>query len=219
MLAVAAHAAPAPPKPEVIRLERKLNAMGTGFTLDVYGYNAGLLEAAAEESFEEVLRLDQMMSNYIPDSELSNVNNHAADHPVTVSRELFDLVQTCMPYSRQSEGTFDITVGPLMKVWGFYKGTGHLPHTAEIRTALDRIGYQKVQLDPAHLTVHFRTRDKSRSGRCGQRVCGRSCQRHLASSREWLSSDFGGGGSIYAIGTPPADPRGWYIRIRDPKDG
>lgn len=218
-LALASHASTAPAKPETIRLERKLNAMGTAFTLDLYGSNAGLLEAAAEESFEEVLRLDQMMSNYIPDSELSNVNNHAADQPVTVSRELFDLLQTCMEYSRNSEGTFDITVGPLMKVWGFYKGTGHLPHRAEIITALNLIGYRKVQLDPAHLTVHFAEHGMNLDlggvgkGYAVDRVEDILHRRGIAAA---LIS--GGGSSIYAIGTPPADPRGWYIRIRDPKD-
>jgi thiamine biosynthesis lipoprotein len=202
-----------------VRLERKLNAMGTGYTLDLYGSNAGLLEAAAEESFEEVERLDHMMSNYIPDSELSTVNDNAADRPVAVSRELFDLLETCMDYSRKSEGAFDITVGPLMKVWGFYKGTGHLPHRAEIKAALGLIGYQKVQLDPAHLTVHFAERGMNLDlggvgkGYAVDRVA--DILRHRGITSALISA---GGSSIYAIGTPPSDPRGWYIRIRDPRD-
>lgn len=204
---------------DTIRLERKLNAMGTGYTLDLYGSNAGILEAAAEESFEEVQRLDQMMSNYIPDSELSNVNDHAADRPVQVSRELFDLLETCGDYSRKSEGTFDITVGPLMKVWGFYKGTGHLPHRAEIKTALELVGYQKVQLDPAHRTVHFAEHGMNLDlGGVGK---GYALDRVVAIlRRRGITSALisGGGSSIYGIGAPPNDKRGWYIRIRDPKD-
>ena len=50
-----------------------------------------------------------------------------------VSPELFQLLSACVEYSRESEGAFDISVGPLMKVWGFYKGSGHLPHRAEVR--------------------------------------------------------------------------------------
>jgi FAD:protein FMN transferase len=205
--------------PGTIRLERKLNAMGTSYTLDLYGSNAGLLEAAAEESFEEVERLDHMMSDYLPDSELSKVNDYAADRPVTVSRELFNLLEACTDYSRKSQGAFDITVGPLMKVWGFYKGTGHLPHRAEIKTALSLVGYQKVQLDPTHLTVHFAEHGMNLDlggvgkGYAVDRVADILRRRGIVSA---LIS--GGGSSIYAIGTPPTDPRGWYIRIRDPKD-
>ena len=64
--------------------------------------------------------------------------------------ELFQLLSACLEYSRQSEGAFDITVGPLMKVWGFYKGSGRLPHRAEVRAALAQVGYRHVLLDPAN---------------------------------------------------------------------
>ena len=126
-------------KPALVKIERSVDVMGTTFTIDAYGVNAGALESATEEAFDEARRLDQMLSNYLPDSELSQVNQHAFESPVQVSKEFFQLLQDCLAYSRKSEGSFDITVGPLMKVWGFYKGSGHLPHRAEIRQpALER---------------------------------------------------------------------------------
>jgi thiamine biosynthesis lipoprotein len=207
------------PKPEAIRLERTLDAMGTTYVLDIYGANQGAMQAAAEQAFDEILRLDRMMSNYIPDSELSQVNDHAADAPVKVSRELFDLLSACLDYSKKSEGSFDITVGPLMKVWGFYKGSGHLPHRAEVRSALDLIGYQKIELDPAHLTVHFRERGVNLDlGGVGK---GYAIDRAVGILRKnGITSALisGGSSSIYGIGVPPNDSRGWYIRIRDPKN-
>jgi thiamine biosynthesis lipoprotein ApbE len=90
------------------------------------------MEAAVTPRFEEVRRLDEMLSNYRADSEWSEVNRHAAEKPVKLSPELFQLLSACVAYSRESEGAFDISVGPLMKVWGFYKGSGHLPHRAEV---------------------------------------------------------------------------------------
>ena len=98
------------------------------------------MEAAVEAAFDEVQRLDDLLSNYKPDSEWSEVNRDAAERPVRVSAELFQLLSACQEYSRQSEGAFDITVGPLMKLWGFYKGCGRLPHKAEVRAALARVG-------------------------------------------------------------------------------
>lgn len=202
-----------------VRLERTLRCMGTEFTVDAYGPEAGILEAATEAAFEEAERLDQMLSNYRPDSELTRVNRNAAAAPVPVSKELFDLLELCDDYSRKSEGSFDMTVGPLMQVWGFYKGSGHLPHQAEVRTALDRIGYAQVQLDRAKKTVHF-----SRSGLSldpGGVGKGYAVDRMAAILRTYgIRSALvsGGSSSVYAIGTPPGEPRGWYTRIRDPRD-
>src|SRR5438445_3847193 len=113
------------------------------------------MEASVEAAFEEVQRLDRMLSNYKPESELSQVNRYAAERPVAVSPEMFRLLSACVEYSRRSEGAFDISVGPLMKVWGFYKGTGHLPHRPEVTAALTRVGYRHIHLDSAAKTVWF----------------------------------------------------------------
>src|SRR6266571_8421512 len=137
---------------EELRLESSVDAMGSTYSLVLYGEDRGHIEAASEEAFEEVRRLDRMLSNYRPESEWSEVNRHATERPVKVSAELFQLLSACVEYSRQSEGAFDISVGPLMKVWGFYKGSGHLPHRAEVQAALIKVGYRHILLDPAMQT-------------------------------------------------------------------
>ena len=104
-----------------------------------------MLEAAARAALDEARRLDRMLSNYLPASEWSAVNRSAAQAPVAVSRELFDLLAACLEYSRQSDGAFDITVGPLMKVWGFYKGEGVLPRPADVEAAISRVGYPDLK--------------------------------------------------------------------------
>jgi FAD:protein FMN transferase len=202
-----------------VKLERQVYAMGTEYAMNLYGSSVALLESAAEQASDEVKRIDQMLSNYIPDSELNLVNQEAATHPVQVSPEFFGLLAKCFEYSRDSNGAFDITVGPLMKVWGFYKDSGHLPHRAEIRTALNQIGYRSVELDPKRHTVRFRKPGISLDpGGVGK---GYAVDRVVAVLRaNGVSSALvsAGGSSIYGIGTPPGDPRGWYVRIRDPKD-
>src|SRR6266446_711911 len=140
---------------EDLRLEASVEAMGSTYSLVLYGEDRSRLEGASEDAFEEVRRLDRMLSNYRPDSEWSEVNRHAAERPVKVSAELFQLLSACVDYSRRSEGAFDISVGPLMKVWGFYKGSGHLPHREEVRGALSKVGYRNLILDPKAQTVQF----------------------------------------------------------------
>ena len=206
-------------KPQLKKVERSVNAMGTTFTVDLYGTDVGQMQAASEQAFDEVKRLDQMLSNYIPDSELSRVNADAYDRPVAVSQEFFDLLAKCSDYGRKGEGSFDITVGPLMKVWGFYKGSGHLPHRAEIRAAMEHVGYQYIALDPAKRTVRFLKPGMSLDpGGVGKGYAVDKMVAILRANGVSPALVSGGGSSIYGIGAPPTDSRGWYIRIRDPKD-
>lgn len=210
---------PPPLQAAPVKIEHSEDAMGTTFSIDVYGANQGQVEAAIGQAFDEVHRLDHMLSNYIPDSELSRVNQQAAREPVKVSRELFNLLATCIDYSRKSEGTFDITVGPLMKVWGFYKDSGHLPHRAEIRTALESVGYQNIELNASNLTVRFKKSGVNLDpGGVGKGYAVDKMADVLRSNGITSALISGGGSSIYGIGAPPDDPRGWYIRIRDPKN-
>src|ERR1700721_759540 len=129
------------------RVEANIDAMGSTYSVVVYGEDEARLRAAVEDASEEARRLDQLLSNYIPASEWSQVNREASSKPVRISTELFQLLAACVGYSRESDGAFDITVGPLMKVWGFYKGSGHLPQRGEVRAALAHVGYQNILFD------------------------------------------------------------------------
>jgi thiamine biosynthesis lipoprotein len=205
--------------PQIQRLEATVDAMGTTYVIVAYGGDANRLRAAVEDASEEVRRLDRLLSNYLPASEWSQVNSLAANQPVRVSPELFQLIAACVEYSRQSEGAFDITVGPLMRVWGFYKGTGHLPHRAEIRGALGHVGYQNILLDPKNNTVRF-ARDgvEIDPGGIGKGYAVDKMVDVLKEDGITSALVSAGGSSIYGIGAPPSESRGWRITIRDPKD-
>jgi thiamine biosynthesis lipoprotein len=203
---------------ELLRLEESLDSMGSTYSVVVYGEDRVKMESAVEQSLDEVRRLDVMLSNYRPESEWSQVNRHAAERPVKVSDELFQLLSACLEYSRQSEGAFDISVGPLMKVWGFYKGTGRLPHRAEIRDAISHIGYQHVLLDERTKTVRFdRSGIELDPGGIGK---GFAVDRVVSILREngiRIGLVSAAGSSIYALGVPPNETAGWPVKIRDPK--
>src|SRR5437764_10126526 len=97
---LAATAAPA----EILRLEKSADAMGSTFSVALYGEDRIRMEAAADAALDEVRRLDDLLSNYKPASEWSQVNQNAATKPVRVSEELFRLLGACWQYSRESEG-------------------------------------------------------------------------------------------------------------------
>ena len=204
---------------ELLRLEKSADAMGATYSIALYGYDRVKMEAAADAAFDEVRRLDDLLSNYLPGSEWSEVNRNAAAKPVKVSPELFALLSACVEYSRESEGAFDITVGPLMKVWGFYKGSGHLPHKPEIVAALAKVGYRHILLDPAAGTVRFdRPGVELDPGGIGKGYAVDRMVEVLKRNGVRTALVAGSGSSIYGMGAPPDEPRGWPVKIKDPWD-
>jgi thiamine biosynthesis lipoprotein len=211
-------AAHAPGIGETLRLEKSVAAMGSTYTVVAYGGDRSQLENAVEASFDEVQRLDGLLSNYRPDSPWSEVNRFAAERPVKVPEELFRLLEACQGYSRESSGAFDVTVGPLMKLWGFYSGQGRLPHKAEVLAVLARVGYRHIRLDPAALTVRFdRPGVEMDPGGIGKGYAVDRMVEILKQHGVACALVSGAGSSIYALGAPPTQARGWRVEIRDPR--
>ena len=210
---------PAAPGQELLRLEKSADAMGSTYSIALYGTDRIKMEAAIDAAFDEVRRLDELLSNYKPGSEWSEVNRDAASKPVKASPELFGLLAACLEYSRQSEGAFDITVGPLMKVWGFYKGSGHLPHRPEVLAVLGKVGYRHIQLDPAARTVRFdRPGGEMDPGGIGKGFAVDRMVEILRRSGVSIALVAGSGSSIFGMGAPPGEPDGWPVTIKDPWD-
>lgn len=203
---------------ETLRLESSVDAMGSTYSVVMYGEDRNRMESASGDAFGEARRLDLLLSNYKPESEWSMVNREATRHPVAVSNELFELLTACANYSRSSEGAFDITVGPLMKIWGFYGDSGHLPKPGEVKQAMTEIGYQNIVLDSSKHTVFFSKPGLNLDpGGVGK---GYAVDRMVAVlQKDGIHSALvsAAGSSIYALGAPPGEP-GWHIRLKDPSN-
>ena len=200
----------------LVRFEASHQAMGTTFTVVAYGSDSTYLQEVTAQVFQEIDDLDDQMSNYKPGSELSSINRDAARHAVIVEPGLFKLIHTSLQYSRESDGAFDITVGPLMKAWGFFRGRGHLPSKAEIARVLKEIGYQHVKLDASTRTIRF---DKP-----GIEIdLGAIAKGYAVDHAVQILRDNGikqalissGTSSLYALGSPPGE-KGWKISVRNP---
>jgi len=204
---------------ELYRMEKSADAMGATFTVALYGADRVKMEAAIDASLAEAQRLDALLSNYRPESEWSMVNRTAASHPVKVSGELFQLLAVCLEYSGVSEGSFDITVGPLMKIWGFYKSSGRLGPQSEVTAALKTVGFRHVHLDVAAQTVSFDTAGVELDpGGIGKGYAVDRMVEILRRSGVERALVAGSDSSIYGLGAPPDEPRGWPVSIRDPRN-
>jgi thiamine biosynthesis lipoprotein len=192
--------------------------MACMYTIEAYGTDAEALPRIVEEAFDEVDRIDRLMSHYKPDSPLSRVNREAAQHPVTVDAELFDFIADAMRYGRDSGGTFDITVGPLMKAWGFFRGDGGVPSAQELASARGHVGPGNVILDAAARTIRFTHPGVEldlggiAKGYAVDRVAGLLRRRQIAAA---LVS--AGGSTIYGLGAPPGRAA-WEVALQDPID-
>ncbi len=194
--------------------------MGCTFGVAVYGSDRDALARDVELAFDQARAIDGWFSNYRDDSELSRVNRSAAAAPVAVSDALFELLVKADQSSRTSGGAFDMTVGPLVRAWGFYDGGGKLPDAAELAHARQTSGYRLVELDPARKTVHFaRPGVELDPGGIGK---GYAVDRMVATLRAaGIRSALVNAchSSLYALGAPPDSPRGWQVEIDSPQGG
>jgi thiamine biosynthesis lipoprotein len=202
-----------------VKLERSTDAMGTTFSIVLYGSDRAAMNEAVDAAFEEAHRLDAVLSNYRPESEWSRINREAAAHPVEVSPELFRLLSDCIEYSRASEGAFDLSVGPLMRAWGFFGGERHVPPSGQLREALDLVGYRHVQLNPEKRTVRFdRPGVEIDPGGVGKGYAVDRMVEILRARGIRNALVAASGSSIFGMGNPPDESRGWPISIADPWD-
>jgi len=144
-------------------------AMATEFEVVLYGPDLQHLRAVAQEAFDEIDRLEEQLSAYRPTSDVCWINRTAFHRPVRVEPGLFDLLQTARRIWQETDGAFDITVGPLVRCWGFFRrggasplsfrrggaGGGVRPSPEDLAAARARVGMQYVELDPAERTVRF----------------------------------------------------------------
>src|SRR6267378_1149332 len=193
-------------------------AMGTSFEVYLYAPNRERAAELFEAAFDEIERVEQVLSNYRPSSELSRINAIAADAPVVTDPEVFALLERAFVYSRESDGAFDVTVGKLMKAWGFFRGAGHYPSSEELARARAETGWQRVRLDQRTRSVLFLARgielDLGGIGKGYALDCVARVLREAGVTAALISS---GSSSIYAIGAPPGQA-GWPVRVSDPLD-
>jgi FAD:protein FMN transferase len=204
--------------PPSVRYEESHNAMGTVFTVVAYGSDRDYLSEVVRQVFEEIDRLDAGMSNYKPASELSEINRKAARRAVTVSPDLFHLIQDSLRTSEETGGAFDVTVGPLVKAWGFFRGQGRVPSSQELTGVMTRVGYRHVRLDLERREIRFDTEGVEIDlGAIAKGYALDRAAQILRSNGVTSALISSGSSSLYAIGSPPGE-RGWKVSVRDPFD-
>ncbi|HEV3142465.1 MAG TPA: FAD:protein FMN transferase [Gemmataceae bacterium] len=198
----------------LLRLSHR--AMATLFEV-MFPFEQPRAAELASEIFEEIEHLEAQMTVYRDDSEVSLLNQRAFERPVVVGERLFELFSLAAQLNAETSGAFDITSGPLIKGWGFFRRQGRVPTPQERQEALLRVGMKWVELNPQDRSVRFRKPGMEINlGSIGKgyaldRAAELLRRQHVASALL-----HGGGSSVVAIGRQPNSPRGWPVGIRHP---
>ena len=195
------------------------HAMATRFEIILHGENAVSLRAAAEEALDEIERLDGQLSLYNPASDISHINARAARGPVRVEPALFHLLQRAKQLNRETGGAFDITIAPLMRCWGFMRGTGKLPKPTDLAEARAKVGMRLVELNEGDFTVRFvRQGVMLDLGSIGKGYALERAAGLLKDAGVTSGLLHGGTSTVCAIGAPP-DAEAWKVAVPHPDFG
>src|ERR1700676_2115210 len=189
--------------------------MGTRITVELWADDKEKGDRAIDAVLDEMRHIDESMSTYKPTSEASQVNAKAADGPMPITKELFDLLTTAKEYSVLTEGAFDITYASVGYLYDFRKHVR--PNEAQIAKALPAVDYRHVLLDPKKQTVQFSQKgvriDLGGIAKGYSVDCGINVLKSLGITRAYVSA----GGDSRIIGDRFGKP--WMVGIRDPRKG
>ena len=187
-------------------------AMDTYMSITANGTDA---QAAVNAAQAEVYTLENELSRNLPASEISKINAQSGLLPVTVSQETFDIIADAVSYSEKTNGAFDITIAPVMDIWGFTDSKFRVPSASEIQAVLPLVNWQKIILDKTKLTVELPVKGMALD--LGGIAKGYSSDKVQAVMRGYniTSALISLGGNVAVFGTK-ADGSLWKIAITDP---
>ena len=174
---------------------------------------------AVHRALDLVQELEGRMTVFRDDSEIARLNRRAFERPVAAESGLLELLRLGARISRETGGAFDMTSGPLWKVWGFARRRGAVPGPEAVEEARSRVGSRFLELDPSAGTVRFRRRGLELNlGAIGKGYALDRAGRSLKEEGLGRALLHAGYSSVLALGEGPGreSPSGWKVGIRDP---
>lgn len=191
--------------------------MGSPFNIVIYSLDSAQAAVAAQEAFSLVDTLNQIYSDYLPESELNRLCARAGTGQwVKVSAPLFSIIQRASLASKASGGRFDITMSPVIRLWRTARREGRVPDKDSIRAAKERTGYQWIQLDTRQKRIRLQKSGMQLD--LGGIAKGETVEKVIMALRVkgFPYSLADAGGDIMAGEVPPG-VAGWRVAINQPE--
>src|SRR5438094_6918473 len=201
------------PPEKLTRFEFSRPEMGLPFHIVLYAPDSSTAENAARAAFDRIKRLNDVLSDYDTDSELSRLSQTAGSgKAVPLSHDLWFVLQRSQKLARQTDGAFDVTVGPVVSLWRKARREKKLPDSTKLTEASRAVGYQKLRLDRRRHTGELRVPYMRLD--LGAIAKGYALDEALKVLRaRRLARALVSGGGDMAAGDPPPGKKGWRIEV------
>lgn len=193
------------------RLAFEKPLMGTEVSIVLYAADSVAATEAVELAFARITELNNHLSDYLTESELSRLSN-TYDQPVQVSDDLWQVLYTAQEIAHASEGAFDVTAGPLTLLWRRAMRRATLPDSTDLNQAMIAVGYEFLQLDVNNQTARLH-KDNMRLDLGGIAKGYAADQALEVLVREGFSSAAVDAGGDISLGEAPPNSDGWSIKV------
>lgn len=201
---------------QVLR-KRTTLLMGSRFDITIVAEDSLTAETRIKETIAEITRIENLISDWKPDSQVSEVNQNAGIRPVKVDPEVFDLTKRAIAISKITNGAFDISFAALEKVWKYDGSMIEIPTQEQIKKSVEKVGYQNIVLDSIQSTIFLKLPGmKIGFGSIGKGYAADKA-REVMEAKGVKAGIVNASGDLTTWGTQP-DGKQWTIGITNPFD-
>jgi thiamine biosynthesis lipoprotein len=190
--------------------------MGTFVHVVAVAEDSGTAKKCVRAALEEIHKVDDLMSDYKNDSEISRANREAGERAIRLSESTYEVLQRSVEFSEMTGGAFDITVGPLVALFRKAKESKVAPSEQQIALARSKVGFEKLKLDSENRTVQFS--DKGMLLDLGGIAKGYAIDKAIKAAQRCgaIGAMVDIGGDVRCFGLPPKGRDHWLIGLQDP---
>ncbi|WP_255510452.1 FAD:protein FMN transferase [Flavobacterium sp. GSA192] len=199
---------------QVLR-KRSTVLMGGRFDISIVAQDSLSAEQNIDNIIAEISRIENLISDWKPTSQVSEVNQNAGIRPVKVDKEVFELTKRALYFSKITHGAFDISFAAMDRIWKFDGSMTEMPTPEAIKKSVAKVGYKNIVLDSVNSTIFLKLKGmKIGFGALGEGYATHKCQQMML-AKGIQSGIINATGDMSIWGTQP-DGKPWNIGITNP---
>jgi thiamine biosynthesis lipoprotein len=189
--------------------------MGSRFDITIVASSKESAEAYIDTAIAEVTRIENLISDWKQDTQISEVNRNAGIKPIKVDKEVFDLAERALQFSKITDGAFDISFAAMDRIWKFDGSMTQMPSPEAIKKSVEKVGYKNIILDREKQTIFLKKEGmKIGFGALGEGYAADRV-REMMLARGVPAGIVNGSGDMNTWGTQP-DGKPWTVGITNP---
>jgi len=195
--------------------KRTVRLMGSRFDISIVAKDSLTAEHCIDTVIAEVTRIEYLISDWKPETQISQVNRNAGIAPVKVDKEVYELTERALHFSEITNGAFDISFAAMDRIWKFDGSMTEMPSPEAVKKSVEKVGYGDIILDKANSTIFLKRKGmKIGFGALGEGYAADRC-REMMLARGIKAGIVNGSGDMAVWGKQP-DGKNWMVGITNP---